>query len=1063
MRERHPAFFRQRPDILRKDFMRFAYLCHLAETLTPAARRTRRDTDYGRFFTRDATITSKLACHRTSERLRASTMNRSLPRISYALPFVAAILAACSSAAVPDDADTSTQHAPDTATTQDAPDMVSVELAEAPRAEVISIGGEMAPVNLLAKVYPDGSAKPATSTPAGRTPFEIPRRLEVLVGNAGNGEARLTVGNAKGTEFTCTYRGGASSSEPVDALDLARGKFYDLESCSNGLTAGARAVGTLFSLQLLSGAPKIGRTSVQLDLGDGCQTSIGYPMDPVESVLLREAFDWKESKALPDFNAAGNPNLYYVSIYVEGSGQWKALDDLRVNYRNKPYFERELEQFDGKCGAVNHSGDGNGAFVYAVLPAQIYNAIRDIEQDDGAARNPEYPGFRAITMRDVPKDFRGEDGALSYEALAEAGFKYDPNYDPSAEPRVKVRGIFGDAWRWAVDTVDDVVDGVEKAFSEVDKLISGEVQVALRTHVFTTDDAFVGDEEKTSLRRVWGPMTGHEMYLEGVRVDFGIARAGIIPEVVEGKLGTTGSVMVKVADGTDSSSICLVFDTDAARFENYYAGIHEVCNFGNGSGDGPAGSRHFDKNTDLDWDVEYWEASLMAQFVDADKYARDVLGVRPDEKARVLLEGVANWQENVFTPCFNMSDFDVAEIFPVLEIFASVDMILPSDLPRVRSKRTVIPHEYGHYLMCMMVDNSSTVGVEKLINSRFWEGGDVDPGDFTAIFMESFADFISQQLSGGVEYFNPDDPTRIFEETITDEWGSSYCHLPVKPATFPPLYFGPHCLDRNFDGTEPGLDPRGEAYRMIGMYASLWHDIFDGHPGAYDDNVPVNANIYVLNDDGPVDFLRIAQWPFGPGGRPLEYIDDDSITLSGPNMFDWISHWQNPTSGHSGRFTRNDILGAVDWIMLGEGYDWCRRCAVVAMHDSSATSPWDSGSMFSYCPFQDWLAGTPPVADVRRLTVKCEVCPVGHSPNAFGECFPDIIVNPPPCEPHEHLFDNLCYTCPPDTMFLEGVCYHCQPGQLVDDGSKNGPGGCVDECGPGKTEAPEGICSMIPL
>jgi len=964
-------------------------------------------------------------------------MKRDLFRPHALLLLAATALTACSSAAVPDN--TSENVAPpdaeDVVTTQDVTGD-AVELAETTR-PTISIGGRMAPVNLLAKVYPDGSTKPAMSTE--RTSFNVPKRLEVTVGNAGNGEARLTVATGKSTEYVCTYRGGASSNEPLDALDLARGKFYDFESCSNGLTAGSRTAGSAFSLELLSGASKIGRTSVHLDLGDGCQTSIGYPMDPVDSVLLRDGFDWKDAQALPELNAAGYPNLYYVNIYVEGPAQREALDDLRVSYRNKPFFEHELERFKGKCGAVNHNGDGEGAFVYAVIPAQIYNVIREIEQKQSTHEG--YPGFRAITMRDVPANYRGEDGALSYEALARAGFKYDPTYDPNAEPRVYVRSILGDMWRWVADAADELVDLIQRGIAEMDRWISGSYQVRIETHVYNKDDAFGGTNgADVLLRRVWGPNTGREMYLEGVRVDVGLTRYGFIPEVVYGNVGTTGIATVQVPEGTDSSSICLHLRIGGiVRFEDGLASVYEVCNFGNGLNDGPEPSVHFNSNKDLLWEVTNWEAGLMAQFIDAHRYGRDVIGVTPDETGRVLLKGYANWTENVYTPCSNMSDFDISQILPILDIFTDVDMILPSDMERVRRKRTVIPHEWGHYLMCMMIDNSSTFGVEKLIQARVADGdGVIESGDFVAVFMESFADFISQQLSGGVEYFDPEDPSGTFTETQVDDWDSEFCHLPVKPAN-PPLYFGPHCLDRNFDGTETTLEPhgRGEAYQMIGMYASLWHDMFDGHPGAYSDNVPVNANIYVLDDN---DFLRIAQWPFGPNGRPLEYIDDDPIALSGPNMFDWIKVWQNPTTGYSGRFSRDDVLGALDWVMVSEDYNWCERCVAVAMHDSSAPPTWESDDMFSYCPDQEWLHGEPPIADHRRLSTGCVVCPEGHSPGWNNECVPNIVPGDPTAPPCE---ENEVYNSTNDS------CYDCPPGWVLDTFQfRNGPEIliCAEEC-----------------
>ena len=101
--------------------------------------------------------------------------------------------------------------------------------------------------------------------------------------------------------------------------------------------------------------------------GEGCGESIGYPIDPADSIRMRDSFSWAATRELRELDNRGRPNLYYANIYVHKREQLELLERLRVHYSFRPLLAPELARFRGKCGSTNYSGDGEGIFVFAVI------------------------------------------------------------------------------------------------------------------------------------------------------------------------------------------------------------------------------------------------------------------------------------------------------------------------------------------------------------------------------------------------------------------------------------------------------------------------------------------------------------------------------------------------------------------------------------------------------------------------------------------------------------------------------------------------------------------------
>jgi hypothetical protein len=67
------------------------------------------------------------------------------------------------------------------------------------------------------------------------TKFQIPARLEVLNGNAGNHKSYLFFKKEKDKkESSCEYQGGSSQAEPKGKKELDKAKFYHFVKCTDG-------------------------------------------------------------------------------------------------------------------------------------------------------------------------------------------------------------------------------------------------------------------------------------------------------------------------------------------------------------------------------------------------------------------------------------------------------------------------------------------------------------------------------------------------------------------------------------------------------------------------------------------------------------------------------------------------------------------------------------------------------------------------------------------------------------------------------------------------------------
>ena len=117
-----------------------------------------------------------------------------------------------------------------------------------------------------------------------------------------------------------------------------------------------------------------------------------------ESLNIRRSFSWSETTPVPETGANQTPLLYQAQIYLATRGDHDLLDAMRIHYDSMPIFGQERDELNQIDAPSSYSHDGQGQFVFAIVPGAIYNAIRS------AAIDPNEPDemFPVVQMRDIP-------------------------------------------------------------------------------------------------------------------------------------------------------------------------------------------------------------------------------------------------------------------------------------------------------------------------------------------------------------------------------------------------------------------------------------------------------------------------------------------------------------------------------------------------------------------------------------------------------------------------------------------------------------------------------------
>jgi len=784
--------------------------------------------------------------------------------------------------------------------------------------------------------------------------FAIPNRVPVVLGNSGNHWVELRFRTPEGDEHNCDYRGGSDQAHPETSVERAKASRYLFIRCSGDLKPGDVVKALSFRLHIRNGDHKdpANLTQVELRLG-GSLPQLEPPILPEESVAIRDAFSWSSTTALPELNTEGLPSLYYTLVYVEEREQIDALDEMLVHYNTLPLFNEEFERWQGQRGVFTHEGDGRGLFLFALMPAATYNLLRQAALEGNAVYN-------VIALRDIPQSAKLADGSVSYEALRLSGFLYRgltpddvDGWNLDASTGQIRQELFNKIIRAIVKTVATVVKAVVrtivKGIGMIDRWIGGSVNLGIRLDLQNTDPAFrwIGPMQGGWLmQRAWGTRAGSPVRLSGVRVSaWQRTLAGVLPTLFTGKTNDEGLASLRVTRGKDTS-LCVAMENHAAEVTSFLLEI-EACDFAQ-----TLRGAQLQRNTQLNIPIRHRYFNVLAQASEGWAYMREVAGYGP-HKAEILVGRLANFIGRLsdgaaVAPCFGFPNLAYDAFVAKLRILAlsipiigpavsvtigpayAVDIILsedPSDDdPRFDANldsRGIPSHEYGHYTLCSMMYTEGfgniSIGYTDAILDRL--SNNPSANGEAGYINEAFADFLTGQFVGGVNNFEPcgdfPDVTCAVRSLDID-----YCAATSTT-----------CLEENFSDTVNFFD-------QVARVTTLLHDGFDGRNPLTSGNAPANGDVW-LNGTNGLEYSFLSRT--GSNG-------DEEVMLSGPAIRRLLSNWDD----RGLLLNQANFLGAFSDTMKEEGYNWCQRCEVFALHDSRVGSMTDP-ELCQLEPIHSWI------------------------------------------------------------------------------------------------------------
>jgi hypothetical protein len=859
--------------------------------------------------------------------------------------------------------------------TTDAPD-ANARLARSHRSRSVTVAGPEAVLRASRDYGPPTSWNDGEFTPPSPLSFRLPASLPVIAGNSGNHLARLSFRDAGGVTVTCDYRGGSSQPHPTTEYERALAQSYQLERCSNEAAAGAQLLGTWFQLHVQLGDQKdpAGRTEIELRLRDRLPV-LPAPLSAPESIALRDAFRWSATQPLAETNAEGLPALYYMLVYVEDREQLSALDELQFHHSKLPLFSAELERWEGQQGIFTYEGDGHGLFVFAFVPGRIYNLIRAAALEGNVI-------FRAMPLRTLPEAARGADGSLSYAALRASGFRYRDEDPPAATQGVgtSTQPLFGTFLRGVVNGIAEVGKevgvGVRRGIGWVDRQIGGSIELTVALDLRNTDPglggrvANDGPGDSQPFQRAWGPNTGTQATLPGVRVLALQSTAfGLLPTAFTADTDETGVARMQIHEGKPTS-FCIATENDAAEITAFLT-ESQVCNFARLEGDA------LEEDTTVTLYLQHPYFNVLAQATEGYAYLSEVAGYKP-HRADILVGRLANLigrNDRAFAPAFGFPSLSyditlatiaaaatgpagavggpaaVAAIMAMEPLYA-VDIILPDsrvDVGGIRydsnkESRGVVTHEYGHFaLASMLYDEGAdniTIAYTGAMLSLILNGESAMAEG--AYLNEAFADFFAGQVAGGTNY------NRF-------------------PGSFPqmgPMYFCPAssaaCLDAN-------ASSEAKYVNQIARITSTLHDAFDGW--SQYSTAPGSGSVWI--EDPVSGWLSIGPPPAAPPSPPLPSPadqHDEEVKLSGWHIRNLFRRWDQRGT----LLTEVNLMGGLADSINEAGVGWCQACNMFALHDALlplGASPAEREARCGAEPIRSWI-GAKPATGASRLALQ---------------------------------------------------------------------------------------------
>ncbi|MGB5306907.1 MAG: hypothetical protein WBO57_11770, partial [Gammaproteobacteria bacterium] len=662
-------------------------------------------------------------------------------------------------------------------------------------------------------------------------------------------------------------------------------------------------------------------------------------MTQAESAGVLETFDWRRTDEIMEtytgsHDDAGLPMLYYMNILIDEEYKVESLQKLGIHMQAEPVFYQELAGWhSGQSVAVKDSAVA-GRWYFALVPGSVYNGLRQASIDSlDAGESAPLPAvvFRKLPVTAAMTHWTDEHQA-SHRHLGEQGFEFNGTDVREAECQV-IDGVevcpqflgwlARKVWEYVDHGITWVVDGVRQGIGRYYRALEGEVTLSLELQLVNTDPLF-GAAADTRMTSGW---SGNHLYLRDVEVHVRQG-AGLFKKKTDGQ----GRVSIDVARDRDTQ-ICVQAENDFAKLTEFI-GRTIVCLE-------EIGEVNSDQTHIIPAKHDY--LNMLAQFTDAADYL-EVVAEYEMNKITVLVGDIADWlspKGNAFAPCMGrlpgglglLTEATALALLPV-ELLYSVDIVMP---PGNTQSRGVATHEYGHTVMCDMMGRQGSYKAVSAWHDVVIASLTLDDSSEPRYIAEAFADYITSQVAGGTNYFQPNmpgDPVNFFGEVV------HYCQAR-----------DPACLDANFtEGHLVGgiLSDDERLFRtQIRRVASTLHDAFDGYHVVTSDRYPGLEALLQPNDGSHWIWITDMRDPNHVNTpQPVNStannsdISDETVALDAADLIRVFEHWGD----RSGTLTEEDFLGALAETIRERGYPESQICHLFGLHSATARCPGYAGN-----------------------------------------------------------------------------------------------------------------------